>query len=173
VTAVQVLKKAGVDVSKHSSAVGSAKADWKTYPSYKPSGIEWLRDVPEHWVSQKVRFGFSVQLGKMLQPEATSENDCELPYLKAQHVQWNRVRVDELPTMWATDAESQKYGVMDGDLLVCEGGEVGRGGIVRNPSERTIIQNALHRVRPRHGNETRFLLYVLYHASSQHWFEIL
>ena len=23
--------------------------DLHSYPSYKPSGVEWLGDVPEHW----------------------------------------------------------------------------------------------------------------------------
>ena len=23
--------------------------EFKQYPSYKPSGVEWLGDVPEHW----------------------------------------------------------------------------------------------------------------------------
>ncbi len=61
----------------------------------------------------------------------------------------------------------------DGDLLVCEGGDVGRAAVVRGAPDGTIIQNALHRVRPQGENETGFLLYVLAHAASQGWFEII
>lgn len=43
------------------------------------------------------------------------------------------IAVSELPEMWANPNELIQYGVKDGDLLVCEGGEGGRSGIVRNP----------------------------------------
>ncbi len=143
------------------------------YPKYKPSGIEWLGEVPNHWQPQEVKFCYSIQLGKMLQPEAIDEHDEELPYLKSQHVQWQHVRVTDLPTMWGNRREKLKYAVSDGDLLVCEGGDVGRAGIVWNAPEGAIIQNALHRVRPLEKNDPRMLLYVLIHADSQGWFEIL
>lgn len=143
------------------------------YPRYKPSGVEWLGEVPVHWEVKAARFGYSIQLGKMLQPEQGGETETEVPYLKSQHVQWETIRLDELPTMWASSTEEIKYGIKDGDLLVCEGGDVGRAGIVINPPPSTIIQNALHRVRSCQDNNLRFLMYVLEHASTQGWFEIL
>lgn len=109
----------------------------------------------------------------MLQPEPSSPIDEETPYLKSQHVQWEHVRVADLPTMWTTRSERKKYAVVDGDLLVCEGGDVGRAAIVYSAPDGTIIQNALHRVRPQRENEVGFLLYVLAHAASQGWFEII
>ena len=143
------------------------------YTSYKPSGVAWLGEVPAHWEVKSARFGYSIQLGKMLQPEQGNETETEVPYLKSQHVQWEAIRIDELPTMWASATEEIKYGVKEGDLLVCEGGDVGRAGIVINPPPSTIIQNALHRVRSYKENNLRFLMYVLEHAATQGWFEIL
>jgi type I restriction enzyme S subunit len=143
------------------------------YPRTKSSRVEWLGDVPVHWEAQGVKFCYSIQLGKMLQPEPSSPNDGETPYLKSQHVQWEHVRVAELPTMWTNKKERWQYAVRDGDLLVCEGGDVGRAAVVRGAPDGTIIQNALHRVRPQGGNESSFLLYVLAHAASQGWFEII
>lgn len=143
------------------------------YPRYKSSGVEWLGDVPEHWATQGVKFCYTIQLGKMLQPEPASPADEETPYLKSQHVQWEHVRVTDLPTMWTNKKERRQYSVKDGDLLVCEGGDVGRAAVVRGSPDGTIIQNALHRVRPQGKNETGFLLYVLAHAASQGWFEII
>ncbi len=145
----------------------------KPYPKYKPSGVEWLGDVPENWAAQGVKFCYSIQLGKMLQPEPASPTDEETLYLKSQHVQWGYVRVADLPTMWTNKKERRQYAVKDGDLLVCEGGDVGRAAVVRDAPDGTIIQNALHRVRPQGENENGFLLYVLAHAESQGWFEII
>ena len=143
------------------------------YPKYKPSGIEWLGDVPEHWEVKPVKLGFDIQLGKMLQPDASGPQDSEVHYLKAQHVQWETVQTVDLPTMWASSTDEAKYGVTDGDLLVCEGGDVGRAGFIRDPPSRTIIQNALHRVRPHGYNDSRLLMYVLEHAADHNWFDIL
>ena len=109
----------------------------------------------------------------MLQPYARSPQDSEVPYFKAQHVQWETVSTADLPSMWSSPSEEAQYGISTGDLLVCEGGEVGRAGIVRNPPPKAIIQNALHRVRPVGANDTRFLMYVLEHASSQSYIDIL
>ena len=146
---------------------------YAAYSEYKSSGVEWLDVVPSHWTVKAARFGYSIQLGKMLQPESSSSLDAETPYLKSQHVQWESVRVDDLPLMWASPSELVKYGIRDGDLLVCEGGDVGRAGIVKEIPKGTIIQNALHRVRPRVRHDIRFLMYVLEHASGQSWFDII
>lgn len=143
------------------------------YPAYKDSGLEWIGDIPSHWSIKAARREYAIQLGKMLQPTASSPQDCETPYLKAQHVQWESVRTTELPTMYADFVDHVQYGVDNGDLLVCEGGEVGRAGIVRNPPPGCIIQNALHRVRSVGTSDISFLAYLLKHASSQDWISVL
>ncbi|MDH5510914.1 MAG: restriction endonuclease subunit S [Nitrospinota bacterium] len=138
----------------------------------KPSGVEWLGEIPEHWVVKSACFDYEIQLGKMLQTEATSLFDQETQYLKAQHVQWESVKTKSLPSMWASKFDLAKYGVLNGDLLVCEGGDVGRAGIVNDLPNTAIIQNALHRVRSRKA-DLQYLMFLLEHAASQNWFEIL
>ena len=147
--------------------------NYGAYEQYKPSGVAWLDSVPSHWKVKAARHGYSIQLGKMLQPDSSSPADVETVYLKSQHVQWESVRVDDLPLMWASPTDIKKYGVSDSDLLVCEGGDVGRAGIIKDTPPNTIIQNALHRVRPRSQHDIRFLMYVLEHATGQSWFEII
>ena len=145
----------------------------KPYPAYKDSGVEWLGEMPAHWEVKASRREFNIQLGKMLQPRAKGPQDFQIPYFKAQHVHWEVVRTTGMPTMWADPGDEVQYGVIDEDLLVCEGGEVGRAGIVRNPPEKAIIQNALHRVRTAGASNIRLLMYLLRHAASQGWFDIL
>ena len=90
------------------------------YPAYKPSGVKWLGDVPIHWTVPPVKRHFQIQLGKMLQPSANSADDVEIPYLlRSLHVQWNHVRLDDAPKMWAHPPVKAylKYGsVTKGDL---------------------------------------------------------
>lgn len=134
----------------------------------------WQPCMAPVWHRMQVKRQFSVTLGKMLQNATGSNEDREVRYLKAQHVQWANVRLEDLPTMWASPAEIDATTVRIGDLLVCEGGEVGRAAILlQEPAEITIIQNALHRVRARAGAQPRFLRYVLRHAASQEWFDVL
>lgn len=138
----------------------------------KDSGIEWLGKVPEHWMIAKVRYGYTIQLGKMLQPEQEKEIEVLVPYIKAINVQWDAISVDEETQMWASHDEIGKYGVRKGDLLVCEGGEVGRAAILTNDVGVLIIQNALHRVRSIKNN-VEYLKYLLQVAANQSWFDIL
>ena len=55
----------------------------KPYPK-KPSGVEWLGDVPAHWGVAAVKRHYSIQLGKMLQNGPNIPTDIAVPYLKAQ-----------------------------------------------------------------------------------------
>nr|NJM02403.1 hypothetical protein [Desulfobacula sp.] len=145
---------------------------FRGYPKYKPSGVEWLGDVPEHWEVKRAGLAFSIQLGKMLQPGTSTSEDEQFEYLKALHVQWETIQTNDLPVMWASKYELDKYSVKKGDLLVCEGGEVGRAGILKDDLNNVIIQNSLHRVRSK-INLNIFLMYVLENAASKNWFEIL
>lgn len=136
-------------------------------------GVKWMGDLPVAWSAHPVKRHFDIQLGTMLQNQASSPEDRSVPYLKALHVQWGRVATDDLPEMWASARDIRHYGVRPGDLLVCEGGEVGRAAIVDVPPPNCIIQNALHRVRARESADVRFLQYVLHAVSSAGWFDVL
>jgi type I restriction enzyme, S subunit len=134
----------------------------------------WQPCDGQGWCLQQLKRPFLIRLGKMLQNSLSSSEDIEVPYLKAQHVQWNGVRLSDLPTMWASPTDVESLAVKNGDLLVCEGGEVGRAAhLSEEPPPQTIIQNALHLVRNRVGGEPRFLAYVLRHAATQEWFDVL
>ncbi len=143
------------------------------YPAYKPSGVPWLSNVPEHWGVLAVRHGYEIQLGKMLQPSAQTQEDRETPYLKALHVQWFSVNTDDSPTMWASPNDVSQFGIQEGDLLVCEGGEGGRSGIVSADVNGFIIQNALHRIRSKSLGLNQYLQFVMFAAAAHGWLDAL
>jgi type I restriction enzyme S subunit len=72
-----------------------------------------------------------------------------VPYLRNQDVQWGRINTHELPEMDIHPEELERYTVRDGDLLVCEGGDVGRAAIWRGKNTVFGYQKALHRLRHR------------------------
>ena len=120
-----------------------------------------------------VKQNFSIQLGKMLQSSRGTRGDVEVPYLKAQHVHWFRVRTTNTPKMWVGRREIDQFGVKPGDLLVCEGGEGGRCGILTQQVDDCIIQNALHRVRPLKQSRNEYLQNVMSSIASSGWFDAL
>lgn len=139
----------------------------------KESGVEWIGQIPEHWEVLQCKYGFDIKLGKMIQNEPQSDIDEFVPYLKAINVNWLKVDTETENKMWATPKQIKNYNVIVGDLLVCEGGEVGRSCIVEEIPENCIIQNALHRVRSTHKANNKFLYYFLIHASTANWLNII
>lgn len=136
-------------------------------------GIKWMGKVPVNWRVDAVKRHYDIRLGKMLQNVPATEDDTLAPYIKAVNVAWGKVFHDDLSEMWASLSEMRQYEVKDGDLLVCEGGEVGRAGIVVKPPDCCIIQNAVHRVRSKASADVNFLKYVMHAVNSAGWFEVL
>ena len=128
----------------------------------KPSGVPWLGDVPEGWEVAALRHRYDQCLGKMLDTKRITGAHL-LPYLRNTDVQWERINVANLPMMDVPPGEYERYCVRLGDLLVCEGGEVGRSAIWSNALELCAFQKALHRLRPRNRSrdDPRFLLLQL------------
>ena len=117
-------------------------------------------DLPPGWVW--ARFGdiADTQLGKMLSAKSR-QGLAPMPYLRNQNVQWHRIDLTDVASMDFTDYERAKYQLQPGDLLICEGGEVGRCARWTLPTIEMCFQKALHRVRPRPGIETGWIEYFM------------
>lgn len=103
-------------------------------------------------------------LGKMLD-KGTTKGHPQVPYLRNVNVQWGRIDTHDLLTMELSDDERDRFAVRAGDLLVCEGGEIGRCAIWQGRGEYLAFQKALHRIRPGDTLDTRFLRYLLQHRA--------
>lgn len=69
------------------------------------------------------------------------------PYLANFNVQWFRFELDKLNVMDFNEEDRKEFELIDGDLLVCEGGEIGRCAVWHNEMQPCFFQKALHRVR--------------------------
>jgi type I restriction enzyme S subunit len=127
----------------------------------KDSGVEWIGKIPEHWEIIPLKRDFEVQLGKMLQNEPKSDTDTHEYYLKSANVQWDGVSLTPQVKMWFSESEKEKYLLKKGDLLVSEGGDVGRSCLYNDEYERCYIQNAINRVRSSHKVSTEYLYYFM------------
>ena len=153
--------------------MSNTKAGLKPYPAYKELEIPWLGKVPTHWTVAETKNFYEIQMGKMLQPQPAKTTDIEVPYLKAVNVQWYSVQTDNAQTMWASPEEIEQLQVIPGDLLVCEGGEGGRAGIAKAIPNGFIIQNALHRVRPKRAGRNELLQHLMKVISETGWFDAI
>ncbi len=106
-----------------------------------------LGRIPVEWEVRKIGEAFQIQLGKMLSQKATA---CLSPffYLGNKNVQWDQVDISGLQMMDFNELERDKYSLEPGDILVCEGGEVGRTAIWHGEIENCYYQKAIHRLRP-------------------------
>ena len=76
-------------------------------------------------------------------------------------VQWGRIDVGNLAAAAMTHTDPQRYRLRRGDLLVCEGGEIGRAAIWDAPIAECFCQKALHRLRSDGEYSTFFMMYLL------------
>ena len=102
--------------------------------------------VPNGWALLTVGDIFDVQLGKMLNKEAKKKQP-QLRYLGNSNVRWGEFELTELNSMYFSEREINKYKLEFNDILVCEGGEVGRCAIWEQHNSQILYQKALHRLR--------------------------
>ena len=86
------------------------------------------------------------RLGKMLDAKQQTGNNS-FPYLANFNVQWFRFDLTSLNRMDFDEEDQVEFELKEGDLLVCEGGEIGRCAVWHNEMQPCYFQKALHRVR--------------------------
>jgi len=138
----------------------------------KPSGVEWIGDVPEGWEAKKLKYFAEIKLGKMLTPDDKGGFFLK-PYLRAQNLQWFKPDLNEVKEMWFSDKELENYRVLKDDLLVSEGGEVGRTCIWDNEIKEIYIQNSVNKVAIKESGSPKFFLYCFSSCASKGYFEAM
>ena len=135
--------------------------------SYAETGEPWFTAIPADWAFCPLNYRYEIQLGKMLD-EKRITGDHLTPYLRNVDVQWGQVNVENLPRMDVHPNERERYTVRPGDLLVCEGGDVGRAAIWEEQPGTFAFQKALHRVRPRTSKDLpKYLFYLLFDSAKR------
>ena len=134
-----------------------------------------LGPLPEDW--RVVRLGevFDILQGKSLSAKQ-NKGVRPRPFLRTSNVYWGYLDLSKLDVMDFTEEEEQRFALQRGDLLVCEGGDVGRTAMWEGQMQGVYYQNHLHRLRARDNNvhpvfvmywlQTAFTLLNLYSGSS-------
>lgn len=105
------------------------------------------------------------RLGKMLDKKKQS-GQFQKPYLRNVNVQWDRIDTYDLYEMDFRPDEQNTLRLKNGDVLICEGGEIGRAAIWNSQIEECYYQKALHCLRP-DATVTRadFVVWLLWHLA--------
>ena len=146
---------------------------FKTYDSYKESGIAWLGKVPATWKVAAMKHGFDIKLGKMLQPDLKGKDDTLAPYIRAANIQWKGVDASDVKLMWFSPQERAELTLQENDLLVSEGGDVGRACLWRNELEECYFQNSVNRARSKPGNSPDYGRYWLSTLKNKGFIDVL
>ena len=123
---------------------------------YQASPMGW---IPKAWSLGSVGTEFEIQLGKML--DAEKNLGVYKPYIGNRAVQWGGIDMGAAQLVKMTRSDLVRFRLTKGDLLVCEGGEVGRAAIWDEPVDECYYQKALHRLRPLRGYSPHLMLAFL------------
>jgi len=129
-------------------------------------GDEVPFDIPDSW--EWVRLGeiYQHNTGKAL--NVSNRSGELLTYITTSNLYWNRFEIDSLREMYFSESEIEKCTVTKGDLLVCEGGDIGRAAIW--PYDTDIrIQNHIHRLRSYSKICTEYYYYIFFLYKHAGW----
>ena len=127
-------------------------------PNFTPShNLHYEGDLPKSWCFSTIGDLFRHNTGKAL--NGRERNGEDLRYITTSNLYWDRFDLTEVRTMPFTGTEIEKCRATKGDLLVCEGGDIGRAAIWTYDFD-IMIQNHIHRLRPKGDVSVRFFYYI-------------
>ena len=116
-------------------------------------------DIPESWCWSRLGNIFQHNTGKAL--NSANNVGTLKKYLTTSNVYWNRFDFSTVKEMYFKDDEIEKCSIKKGDLLVCEGGDIGRAAIWDKDDE-MCIQNHIHRLRAYIEISTKYIYYIFW-----------
>jgi type I restriction enzyme S subunit len=144
---IELLKEKRQTVISHAVTKGLDKN-----ARMKPSGIEWLGDVPKHWAVTPLKRLADVHTGVAKGKDNSSLKTISVPYLRVANVQDGYLDLEDVSMIDIPVKELERYALKPGDVLMNEGGDfdkLGRGYIWEGQIAQCISQNHVFAVRPR------------------------
>jgi type I restriction enzyme S subunit len=125
-----------------------------------------IGSLPTDWEVSDIGNCFAIKQGKQLSAKHRRGTN-ERPFLRTSNVFWGKLDLVDLDEMHFTVEETNELALRSGDLLVCEGGEIGRTAIWQDNLKDCYYQNHLHRMRAKDNDtNTHFYMYWLMYGFS-------
>ena len=116
-------------------------------------------DIPSNWVWTRIGYLFAHNNGKQLNKGNSVGTLME--YITTSNLYWDGFRLDNLKIMPFEESEIERCQAIKGDLLVCEGGDVGRSCIWTYDYP-IMLQNHIHKLRAYLSLCTKYFFYIFY-----------
>lgn len=129
----------------------------KTMPSISESDTPF--DIPGNWHWVYMGEIFDHNTGKAL--NNADKDGVKLEYITTSNMYWDHFELDGLKSMYFKESEIEKCTITKGDLLICEGGDIGRSAIWTFDYDMRI-QNHIHKLRGYGGIEHKFYFYIMW-----------
>ncbi len=108
--------------------------------------------LPSDWELTSIGEAFELKQGKQLSAKENMEGKLRRPFLRTANVLWGLVDTSKVDSMYFTPGEFKRLILKTGDVLVCEGGDIGRTALWPGGIEEIAYQNHLHRLRRKSSN---------------------
>ena len=123
-----------------------------------------IGEFPSAWEVARIDSVFDIQQGKQVSKK-NRDGKNQRPFLRTRNVFWNQLDMADLDQMHFSEVEQSRLELQPNDLLVCEGGAVGRTALWNSELDGCYYQNHLHRLRvKRKKADPQFSLYWLWYA---------
>ena len=116
-------------------------------------------EIPNNWVWTRIGYLFAHNNGKQLNKGNSTGTLME--YITTSNLYWDGFRLDHLKMMPFEESEIERCQAIKGDLLVCEGGDVGRS-CIWDYDFPIMLQNHIHKLRLYIDVCTKFFYYIFY-----------
>ncbi|MDV4313594.1 restriction endonuclease subunit S [Acinetobacter indicus] len=136
-------------------------AKYQKYAEYKDSGVEWLGDIPSHWIATALKRYAKITDGSHHSPKIESEG---FPFVSVTDVGINNINFVDAKKITENDylrlvKEGCKPAV--NDVLLTKDGTIGRACIVTEDMPDFVILSSLGLITPNKEISSHFLYYYL------------
>lgn len=114
------------------------------------SGVEWLGQVPAHWVVRRLKHTAEIHSGIPKGKDLSGKDTITVPMLRVANVQDGYLNLDNVHEIEIEPHELVRYSLRAGDVLMNEGGDndkLGRGAVWPGQITPCIHQNHVFAIR--------------------------
>ena len=123
-----------------------------------------IGSYPSSWRVDRFDSLFAVQQGRQVS-KANRQGDNQKPFLRTKNVFWGKLDLEDLDEMHFSASDEARLTLKRGDLLICEGGSIGRTAVWKGQLAVCYYQNHLHRARLKNDDaDSSYALFWLWYA---------
>ena len=136
------------------------------YDKYKPSGIEWIGEIPEHWEVKKLKYTLSALESGNRQTGGGNQLTQGVFSLGGEHIGWFGELLLNNPKLISEEyyCSMNNGKILENDiLLVKDGATIGKIAIVKEkPFEKCAVNEHVFILRANQNYEPSFIFYYLW-----------